>query len=99
MKVYLGQCEYKWTHVESRMEQLWIQRELGEELFKEINHLGLDIILERQKASFAPDIYCTSKIYVELDDTKRATLFLLKWKNYSTLNNQNGTEEISLYVQ
>ena len=36
MKYYLGQCEYKWTHKDLRMEQIWIQRELGDELYKTV---------------------------------------------------------------
>ena len=31
MKVYLGSCEYKWTHKDTHMEQMWIMREIGAE--------------------------------------------------------------------
>ena len=34
MRYFLGQCEYKWTHSDSRMEQIWIQRELGDDFTK-----------------------------------------------------------------
>ena len=36
MKVYLGSCEYKWTHKDTHMEQMWIMREIGAETYKQI---------------------------------------------------------------
>ena len=35
MRFYLSQCEYKWTHARNpnkTMENIWVRRELGEEL-------------------------------------------------------------------
>ena len=32
-RFYLSQCEYKWTHAYTHMEQIWVRKELGEELY------------------------------------------------------------------
>ena len=34
MRYYLGQCEFKWTHANTQLEKIWVQRELGDELYK-----------------------------------------------------------------
>jgi hypothetical protein len=36
MKYYLGTCEYKWTHKNHAMEQIWIRRELGDDLYRTV---------------------------------------------------------------
>jgi hypothetical protein len=72
MKYYLGSCEYKWTHVDTRTELIWIHRELGNELFEQCNQDGFNLVYDH-----SPSLYLR-KIYVEITDTKNATLFILK---------------------
>ena len=80
MKYFLGQCEYKWTHAESRMEQIWIQRELGDELYKTVESNNWEWKLQRSNSQTMPgDIYCRCDIYAEVPDSKQATLFTLKF--------------------
>lgn len=80
MRYYLGQCEYKWTHKETDMEALWVRREVGEELFKTIEQNQWTWILLRSNSHSLPsDIYCRCDIYVEIEDSKHATHFVLKY--------------------
>ena len=80
MRYYLGQCEYKWTHAESRMEQIWIQRELGDELYKTVESNNWEWKLQRSNSQTMPDdIYCRCDIYVEIPNSKQATHFVLKY--------------------
>ena len=82
MRYFLGQCEYKWTHSDSRMEQIWIQRELGDELYKTVESNNWEWKLQRSNSQTMPgDIYCRCDIYVEVPDSKQATLFALKFSN------------------
>ena len=82
MRYFLGQCEYKWKHADSRMEQIWIQRELGDELYKTVESNNWEWKLQRSNSQTMPgDIYCRCDIYVEVPDSKQATLFALKFSN------------------
>ena len=82
MKYFLGQCEYKWTHSDSHMEQIWIQRELGDDLYKTVESNNWEWHLLRSSSQTMPgDIYCRCDIYVEVPDSKQATLFALKFSN------------------
>ena len=82
MKYYLGQCEYKWTRTETHMEQIWIRRELGDELYKTVESNNWGWKLQRSNSQTMPgDIYCRCDIYVEVPDSKQATLFALKFSN------------------
>ena len=80
MKYYLGSFEYKWTHADSHMEHIWVRRELGDELFEQCNQDGFNLNYVRSSSTHLPgDIYCTSKIYVEIDEGKDHTFFALKY--------------------
>ena len=80
MKYYLGQCEYKWTHADTSMEQIWIRRELGEDLYKTIESNNWKWKLQRSNSTSLPDdIYCRCDIYIEIPDSKQATHFVLKY--------------------
>jgi hypothetical protein len=80
MRYFLGQCEYKWKHADSRMEQIWIQRELGDELYKTVESNNWEWKLQRSNSQTMPgDIYCRCDIYAEVPDSKQATLFTLKF--------------------
>jgi len=79
MRYYLGSCEYKWSHADSSMEQIWIRRELGEELYKTIESNDWKWKLMRSNSQTLPsDIYCRCDIYIQIPNTKQATLFVLK---------------------
>jgi hypothetical protein len=80
MRYYLGSCEHKWTHAKTSMEQMWVMRELGEELYKTIESNGWEWTLLRSNSQTLPgDIYCRCDIYVDVPNTKQATYFFLKF--------------------
>jgi hypothetical protein len=82
MKYYLGQCEYKWSHAQKSMEHIWIRRELGDGLYKTVESNNWEWKLQRSNSQTMPgDIYCRCDIYVEVPDSKQATLFALKFSN------------------
>ena len=82
MRYYLKSCEYKWTHTHTSMEQIWIMRELGDELYKTIESNNWELVLLRSNSQTLPsDIYCRCDIYAEIPDSKQATLFALKFSN------------------
>ena len=69
----------KWSHVD-RIEQIFIQRELGDELFEEINQEWCNIVIVRSNSQSLPgDIYKRCDVYVDIEDEKRAILFALKF--------------------
>lgn len=80
MRYYLGSCEYKWTHAKTKMENMWIMREVGTELYKTIETNNWQWKLIRSNSQTLPDdIYCRCDIYVEIPNSKQATLFALKY--------------------
>jgi hypothetical protein len=79
MRYYLGKCEMKWSH-KDRMEMIWVRRQLGEKLFKEVNQDHCRLEFERSVSEALPgDIYKQVDIYVEIEDTKLGTLFALRY--------------------
>ena len=86
MRYYLGQCEYKWTHADTDMEHIWIRRELGDDLYKTIESNNWEWHLLRSSSTSLPgDMYCRCDIYVDIDDSKNATLFTLKYSQAKLL--------------
>ena len=80
MRYYLSSCEYKWSHARTDMEQMWVMRELGTELYKLIESKDWEWKLIRSNSPTLPeDIYCRCDIYVETDDSSAATFFALKY--------------------
>lgn len=80
MRYYLGTCEYKWSHSKTDMEQIWVRRELGDELFRTVESNDWEWTLIRSNSTHLPgDTYCRCDIYIETDDSKAATLFALKF--------------------
>lgn len=80
MRYFLGQCEYKWSHARTDMEQLWVRRELGEDLFSTVESNGWDWVLMRSDSQTLPgDIYCRCDVYVDIPNDKHATHFILKF--------------------
>ena len=81
MRFYVGTCEMKWSH-KDRMEQIWIQRELGDELFEEIQQDWYKVVVIRTNSQSLPgDTYKRCDIYVDIEDENRATLFALRFSN------------------
>jgi hypothetical protein len=80
MRYYLRSCEYKWTHADTNMEQIWIRRELGEDLYETIESNNWEWKLLRSSSTSLPgDMYCRCDIYVEIPDSKQGTHFVLKY--------------------
>lgn len=80
MRYYLGSCEYKWSHKGTQNEQLWVRRELGDDLFKTVEENNWTWVLLRSNSQTLPeDIYCRCDIYVDVDDSKHATHFALTY--------------------
>ena len=78
MRFYLGSCEMKWSH-KDRMEQIWIQRELGDDLFEEIQQDCYEVVILRSNSQSLPgDAYKRCDIYVDIKDRHRAFMFALK---------------------
>ena len=66
----------------TNMENIWIRRELGDDLYKTIESNNWEWRLLRSSSTSLPgDIYCRCDIYVEVPDSKQATLFALKFLN------------------
>lgn len=61
------------------MKYIWIRRELGEELFKQVNQPGFDLVPIHSNSHSLPDIYCRCDIYVDVHDSPTATWFVLKY--------------------
>jgi len=62
------------------MEQIWVRRELGEELYKTIESNGWEWILLRTQSNTLPDdVYCRCDIYADSHDDKLDTHFVLKF--------------------
>lgn len=81
MRYYLGSIECKVYHVD-QLEQLWIRRKLGDELFEEIQQDYCTVILLRSNPVGLPsDIYKRIDVYVEIEDAYRQTLFVIKFPN------------------
>lgn len=82
MRFFLSQCEYKWSHAKKSMENIWVRRELGEELSKYIAEQGYELTLIRSNSqTFPEDTYCRCDIYVDIPNGKQSTLFALKYNN------------------
>ena len=80
MRYYLGTCEYKWTHKNQALEQIWIRRELGDDLYCTVEENNWEWVLMRSESQTLPsDIYCRCDIYVDTNDNKLDTHFVLKY--------------------
>jgi hypothetical protein len=86
MRYYLGQCEYKWTHANTDMENIWIRRELGDDLYRTVeeNNWGWGL-LRSSSTSLPGDIYCRCDIYVDTNNDKLDTHFALKYPQAKSL--------------
>jgi hypothetical protein len=81
VRYYLGSCEFKWTHVGTRMELIWVRREIGDELFEQCNQPGFTLVFGHNSGRFSA-AYCDCTIYVEVDKVNKATtMFALKYSH------------------
>jgi hypothetical protein len=81
MRYYVGTCEMKWSHV-GRIEQIWIRRELGDELFEEIQQEWHTVVILRTNSQTLPgDTYKRCDVYTDIADTPRATVFALRFSD------------------
>lgn len=91
MRYYLGSCDMKWTH-RLHMEDLWIQRELGDSLYSEINQPYCKQIVVRKGSPTLPDdIYKRCDVYVDIDDPHRATLFSIQYPQAISVDDEMKT--------
>jgi len=60
------------------MEQIWVRRELGEDLYREINEKGYTLVL-RKSDGFVAETYCRCDIYVDIEDENEGLLFGIKY--------------------
>ena len=55
-------------------------REIGDELYKTVESNNWEWVLQRSNSQTLPsDIYCRCDVYVEVPDSKQATMFVLKY--------------------
>ena len=80
MRYFVGQCDFKWSHRGLKAEQLWVRREVGDELYKEVELRGWKWFLMHSQSQTA-DRFCRCDIYVDIPDpdSKYATLFPIKF--------------------
>ena len=82
MRYYLGQCEYKWTHANTDMENRWIRLELGDDLYRTVEENNWEWRLLRSSSTSLPgDVYCRRDRYVDVDNNRQGTLFSLKYSD------------------
>lgn len=80
MRYFVGSCEYKWSHASTDIEQVWITRQVGTELFKTVESNDWEWTLIRSNSQSLPgDIYCRCDVYVDVPDTPQGTHFVLKY--------------------
>ena len=66
--------------MDTDMEHIWIRRELGDDLYKTVETNNWEwYLLRSRSSSLLGDKYCRCDIYVEVPDSKQATLFALKY--------------------
>jgi len=80
MRYYIGSCEYKWKHANNPdLEPLWIMREIGQDIYTLVEENKWKWKWLRSNSQTLPgDVYCRCDIYVDIPNTKQATIFLLK---------------------
>ena len=79
MRYHLGSCEYKWSHVDTHVEHIWVRREIGDSVFEQCNQPGFELVYEHKPSVTLPDdVYCSCNIYVDVEDGRQAVLFALK---------------------
>jgi hypothetical protein len=78
-RYYLTSCEFKWSHAGTQMENVWVQRELGDELYKQCNQTGFNLVTVHSNSQTLPeDMYCRCDVYVDVADSKQSLLFALQ---------------------
>jgi hypothetical protein len=58
---------------------MWVRRELGEELFRQCNQPGFELVYIRSNSQTLPeDVYCRCDVYVDVEDSRQSMLFALQ---------------------
>ena len=62
------------------MEQLWVRRELGDDLFRTVEANAWSWTLLRSNSQSLPgDVYCRCDVYVDAEPSAALTHFALKY--------------------
>jgi len=80
MRLYCGHIECKWTH-NDRLEMIYYAQKYGQELWKAINSAGTVVQRRYNSRTLPEDMYKRVDFYVDIDNTRDATLFLLQWRD------------------
>jgi len=87
IRYYVSSCEYKWSHADTHMEQMWVMREVGSELYKLVESNNWPWTLIRSNSQTLPhDIYCRCDIYIDLPNDKHRTHLTLKFPNLTAVS-------------
>ena len=79
MRYYLGYCDFKWTHVDTHMEHIWVRRQVGDEIYALVESNSWQWHLDRQSTPSLPEeTYCRCSIHVDVPHTPEGTHFKLK---------------------
>ena len=93
MRYYLGNCDFKWKHSTEHgnpdMEYMWVRRELGEKLAKEIEEKNYNLELVKEEG-IVPDVFCRCHIFVHIKNKYEALLFNLKNSKAILVEEQNN---------
>ena len=69
MRYYLGNCDFKWKHTSEhgnpKMEYIWVRRQLGEKLAKEIEQNNYELELVKTEG-IVPNLFCKCHIFVHI---------------------------------
>ena len=78
MRYYLGSLEYKWSHVNTSMENMWVMREITPYIFRLCQQDGFELQYMRSNSHSLPeDVYCRCDVYVDVPNTPQGTHFKL----------------------
>ena len=93
MRYYLGNCDFKWKHTSEhgnpKMEYIWVRRQLGEKLAKEIEQNNYELELVKTEG-VVPDLFCKCHIFVHIKNKYEALLFNLKNSKAILVEEQNN---------
>ena len=76
MRQLVCTLEYKWSHQDTAMEQLWIRREIGDRKFRELQKYPYTVEHEPSK-TLPADVYCEARVWVTVPDDAQGTHWLL----------------------
>lgn len=87
MRYYIGSLDFKWSHVGTSMEEIWVRRELGDELYKQCNQDGFNLHYDHTDSLTLPnDMYCTCEVSVDVPDSNEGLLFQLQYPHVKVVS-------------